>query len=339
VTTTELPSVEGVTWRPLGIDVLDTWHALYTALLAADGGTEHLTVDDLSDELAPEWIDLATDSRVALDAEGNAVAFGLTQVRPGDITLLRAACWGGVHPDWRGRGLGRGLLAWQLGRAEKIVAARREDLGASTPAGALVIDEQADGGATAALLSRAGFARSRYFHVMRRDLAQPIPMFKIKADVRIVSFAQALAENPGVDDAVRLAHNEAFVDHWGFQPWSAETWTQWETGQRDFRGEWSFVAFDGSEVAGYALSAGFEAEWKATGETQGWTSKLGVREQWRGTGLAKALLAHSMQAFRAGGMQYAGLDVDSDNPTGAYGLYESLGYTLRHRATHWTKDF
>lgn len=335
----DLPTTGGLTWRPLGPDLLDTWHTLHSALLSADGGTEVLTVDDLRDELEPDWIDLTTDSRVALDAEGNAVAFGLVQVRPGDVTLLRASSWGGVHPDWRGKGIGRALLAWQLARGEAIIAARRAELGPSTPAGALVIDEQGDDGATATLLTEAGFHPSRYFHVMRRDLADPIPMFKIKADVRIVSFAEGVAEDPALDDAVRLAHNEAFVDHWGFQPWSADTWAQWETGHRWFRGEWSFVALatDG-QVAGYALSSGFEPEWKELGWTQGWTAKLGVREAWRGTGLAKALLARSMQAFKEGGMQYAGLDVDSDNPTGAYGLYESLGYELRHRATHWTKD-
>lgn len=335
-TIADLPTPDGLTWAPLSTEVLDAWHALHATLLATDGGTEHLTVDDLRDELEPDWIDLAVDSAVALDAAGNAVAFGLVQVRPGDVTLLRAACWGGVHPQWRGRGIGRALLAWQLERAAGIVEARRG--GAGTPAGALVIDEQEDGGRTAPLLERAGFERSRYFHVMRRDLAAPVPMFKIRADVRIVSFAEALAQDPGVDDAVRLAHNEAFVDHWGFQPWNAQTWAQWETGQRDFRGDWSFVAFDGDQVAGYALNAGFEAEWKELGWTQGWTSKLGVRAPWRGTGLAKALLARSMQAFAADGMQYAGLDVDSDNPSGAYGLYESLGYEMRHRATHWTKD-
>jgi ribosomal protein S18 acetylase RimI-like enzyme len=92
-------------------------------------------------------------------------------------------------------------------------------------------------------------------------------------------------------------------------------------------------------IAGYALSAGFRAEWEIVGHTQGWTSKLGVRAPWRGTGLAKALLAASMQAFAADRMQFAGLDVDSDNPSGAVGLYNALGYQVQHRAAHWTRDF
>ena len=33
-----------------------------------------------------------------------------------------------------------------------------------------------------------------------------------------------------------------------------------------------------------------------------------------------------MRAFQAAGLEYAGLGVDAENPTGALGLYESLGF-------------
>jgi mycothiol synthase len=333
----DLPDLAGLTWRPLGLDLLATWHALHEALNAADGGHEHLGLDDLRDELEPDWINLASDSRIGIDADGVARAFGLVQVRPGDITLLRAFCWGGVHPQWRGRGVGRALLAWQADRAAQLVETRRAALGTATPAGALmIVEERAE--SAARLAARTGFQLSRYFFVMRRDLSDPIPAPELADGLRLITYDKAVAADPGLDDRLRLAHNEAFEEHWGFQPWSAETWQQWETGQRDFRGDWSFLVLDGDEIAGYALSAGFQTEWQITGFTQGWTSKLGVRAAWRGMGLAKALLAASMQAFAADGIQTAGLDVDSDNPTGAVGLYSALGYLVQHRAAHWTKD-
>jgi mycothiol synthase len=233
--------------------------------------------------------------------------------------------------------VGRALLTWQTGRAAEIVATRRAALGTDAPAGALmIVEEQAE--SAARLAARVGFQLSRYFFVMRRDLSDPLPTPQSPDGLRLISFEKAVAADPGLDDRLRLAHNEAFEHHWGFQPWSAETWQQWETGQRDFRGDWSFLALDGDEIAGYALSAGFRTEWQKVGYTQGWTSKLGVRAAWRGIGLAKALLTASMQAFAADGIQYAGLDVDSDNPTGAVGLYSALGYRVQHRSAHWTKD-
>jgi ribosomal protein S18 acetylase RimI-like enzyme len=332
----DLPDVAGLTWLPLAPELVPAWHTLHEALNAADGGIEHLGVDDLRDELAPGWIDLELDSRIALDSDGVARAFGLVQVRPGDVTHLRAACWGGVHPEWRSRGVGRALLDWQVQRAAAIVAARRARLGSDVPASALLIAEERDE-VVARLAERAGFEAARYFFVMRRDLSLPIPELVVSNGLRLLSFNEAVAADPRLDDALRLAHNEAFEDHWYFQPWSAQTWQQWETGQRDFRGDWSFVALADGEIAGYALSAGFPTEWEIVGWTQGWTSKLGVRPPWRGIGLARALLVASMQAFAAAGMQYAGLDVDSTNPTGAVGLYSALGYQVRHRAAHWTR--
>ena len=170
----DLPDLAGLTWRPLGVDVLATWHALHEALNEADGGHEHLGIDDLRDELEPDWIDLARDSRVGLDADGVARAFGLVQIRPGDVTLLRAACWGGVHPQWRGQGVGRALLAWQVERAAQLVADRRADLGTDAPAGALmIVEERAE--SAGRLAARLGFELSRYFFVMRRDLSEPLP--------------------------------------------------------------------------------------------------------------------------------------------------------------------
>ena len=333
MTVTDAPALPALTWQPLHPDLVPRWHRLHEAVTLADGGTEHLGPDDLADELTPDWIDLGRDTVVALDGDGVARAFGVVQVRPGDVTLLRTHIWGGVDPEWRGRGIGRELLALQERQAAEIVARRRAELGPDTPAAMWVHVEQGVEDAER-LVTRAGFEATRYFSIMQRDLAAPLPDVALPdaaAGLRLVPWSAEL------DDAIRLAHNEAFTDHWGFQPWDAETWRQWESGHRDFRGDWSFAVLDGDEVAAYALSAGYENDWAAQGFTEGWTGKLGVRRPWRGRGLAKALLAASMRAFRDAGMRYAGLDVDSANPTGAVALYTGLGYTVRHRTVQFLK--
>jgi ribosomal protein S18 acetylase RimI-like enzyme len=328
---TEAPAVAALTWRPLHPELIPPWHRLVEAVTEADGGTEHLAEDDLADELAPDWIDLERDSVIGLDADGVARAFGLVQVRPGDTTLLRAHVHGGVDPEWRGRGIGRELLARQERQAAHVVARRRAELGPDVPASIWVHVEDGVDGARR-LLARAGFESTRWFSVMQRDLAAPLPEpLPPREGLRLVPWSAEL------DERIRLAHNEAFGDHWGFQPWDADSWRQWESGHRDFRPDWSFAVLDGDEVAAYALSAGYVNDWAVQGFTEGWTGKLGVRRPWRGTGLAKALLAASMRAFKDGGMQYAGLDVDSENPTGAVALYTGLGYAVRHRTIRYTK--
>jgi ribosomal protein S18 acetylase RimI-like enzyme len=329
---TDAPAVPALSWRPLHPDLVPQWHRLCEAVTAADGGTEHLAEDDLHDELTPEWIDLERDTVLAVDGDGVARAFGVVQVRPGDVTLLRAIVWGAVDPEWRGRGIGRELLARQERQAADVVARRRAELGPETPAAAWIHVEEGVQDA-AALATRAGYTPERWFSIMQRDLSVPLPEAALPDDdgLRLVPWS---AE---IDDAVRLAHNDAFTDHWGFQPWDVETWQRWESGHRDFRGDWSFAVLDGDEVAAYALSAGYVSDWEAQGFTEGWTGKLGVRRPWRGRGLAKALLVRSMAAFAGSGMQFAGLDVDSANPTGAVALYTGLGYTVRHQSIRYTK--
>lgn len=321
----------GLTWVPLRPERINAWHPLLEAIVAADDEIEHLAPEDLEDELSPPWRDLDRDGWIVLDDAGSAVAFGTVDLRPGDRTWLRALCWGGVHPRARGQGIGRRLLAAQLTRAAELVEARRLELGDPAIPGAALIGVSQGATTTPGLLRRAGLRQARLSCSMRRDLADPLPRLS-PAAVPVRPYEQAWSES------VRLAHNEAFAQHWGVQPWSVETWQQWETGHRDFRPEWSFVAHDRLGVAGYLMSAGHQADWAADGFTQGWTSKIGVRPDRRRQGLGAALLVTAMSAYRDSGMQYAGLDVDAENTTNAVSLYTRLGYVVRHTTPQWVKD-
>lgn len=330
---TDLVLSELLTWRPLSPAAVDLWHPLYEAAREADHGVEHLTGEDLGDELAAAWVDLEHDTVLGLDEDGVARAFGLVQIRPGDVTTLRAHAWGAVHPQWRGRGIGRSLLRWQEVRARALVAARREAVRGDVPAYLWVaVDEGVDGAAR--LARRQGLELTRWFSDMRRDLDLPGPHVDrvLPGALRLVGWEAAL------DDALRLAHNEAFLDHWGFQPWSVEAWQQWESGYRYFRPDWTVAVLAGEDVVAYATGAAFTPDWLAQGYTEGWTNKVGVRREWRGRGLARLLLATQMDAFRRDGVQYAGLGVDTENLTGAMRLYTGLGYESRHRSATWSKD-
>lgn len=339
VSMADLPRVDDLDWVPLAAEHVPAWHRLLEAVVEHDDGDEHLTPDDLHDELGPAWLDLARDTALALDRDGTARAFGIVLVRPGEADERRVHLWASVDPVWRGRGIGRELLAWQLGRA----AERRGDAPEGVPVRAYTGAKDSET-ATVRLYERSGFERARYFSIMRRPLHEPLPDVAPVPGVAIVTYSDDLCE------PLRDAHNRAFADHWGSQPWTADEWKLWTVDHRWFRRDWSVVALAGGEsagagardpeprVVGYAMSSGYEPDWVGQGWTEGWTNRIGVLPGWRGRGLAKALLVESMRRFAADGMQAAGLDVDSDNASGAVGLYTGLGYEVRSRSVTWRRE-
>ncbi len=303
-----------LSWRPLHAGDATALHALMNAVEEADetpGRTSLALVEELFTEA---WRDMQRDSLGGFDGDGVLRAFAIVAVRPGDLRTLRAFLQGGVHPAWRGRGIGRAVLAWLEGRGRQKLVESGKELPARL---AVFVDEHARDNRR--LYAAAGFSPIRWYTEMRRDLSEPLPEVDL-GGVRIEPW------RPDLDEAVRLAHNDAFADHWGSEP---RTPQDWQHGPH-FVPEWSFVALAGDEVVGYTLSGRYEDDFPVTGFPFGYSELLGVRREWRGRGIAVALLARAMAAFRADGMAYAMLGVDTANPSGAHGLYERLGYRAVH---------
>jgi mycothiol synthase len=109
----------------------------------------------------------------------------------------------------------------------------------------------------------------------------------------------------------------------------------------DFRPELSFLALDGegnsTQIAGFSVNFIRTENNQRQGIAEGWITELGTRRPWRKRGIASALVCESMRAFKAVGMDYAGLGVDSESPTGALGLYERLGFTVFKRSLTFSK--
>ena len=88
------------------------------------------------------------------------------------------------------------------------------------------------------------------------------------------------------------------------------------------------VVFDGEEIAGQVLNFFDEDENRTLGKRRGWTEDISVQRKWRNQGVAKAAIAESMRMFKEMGMTEVALEVHTTNPTGAYQLYEGLGYEV-----------
>jgi mycothiol synthase len=258
------------------------------------------------------WVrDIGTDSRLVFTTGGTLAAFGVVTPPPDGGT--RADTFGGVHPDFVGRGIGRDLFAWQNRRAREIhheVAPTREwyiEAGAST-----------ENARAIRLLERFGYQPVRYFFEMVADLASAAPHAPIPAGLRAVPYTAEWAHS------LYEAHMEAFADHWGFQKRSYDMWSPGAIGSEDFRADLSRIALDGDDIAGYVLAYD-------NIEGRAYIGQVGTRRPWRKRGLASALLRESIEAARASGKSSVSLGVDADSPTGAVGVYERLGFETRHR--------
>ena len=130
------------------------------------------------------------------------------------------------------------------------------------------------------------------------------------------------------DHAAVAAIRDAFKDHWGHvdTPFEEdlEEWKQWIHEDDDFDTDLWFLAMDGDEIAGFCQC------YPIVGEDPkvGLVDELGVRRQWRGRGLASALLQHSFGAFFERGKPIIELGVDSQSLTGATRLYEKAGMSV-----------
>ena len=116
-----------------------------------------------------------------------------------------------------------------------------------------------------------------------------------------------------------------------------ETWKLYFTDRDSFRPDLSYLVLDGDEVAGFSINFLSPEENERKGVQEAWVGDLGVRRPWRKRGIATALLNQSMLAFKAVGMDYATLGVDTENPTGALGVYERVGFAPVRRSVSLAK--
>ncbi|GIG60297.1 putative acetyltransferase, GNAT [Longispora fulva] len=282
-----------LSWRPATLDDAEAVAALRTTIHHRTGAGWPVDVDGVRHE----WNTMVPVGETLLAVEGDTLlAWGYAWARHG-----RHFLGGGVHPDRWGEGLGRHLLAWQLGQV---------------PAGDMA-DTRVDSRdqRTIRLLSRLGLAPLREYLELSRPTSLSVAPTTVEG-LRIETF------RPEFGHGLWAAHHDAFAEHYGFTPTPEAEWLPARTGHPDFRPEWSFLAFDGDTVVGYAVAFGPKAVHIGV---------LGTRGPWRGRGVAGALLENAARAGAVAGVDEVNLDVDSENGTGAVAVYLRNGFTERSR--------
>lgn len=234
---------------------------------------------------------------------------------------------GEVDPAHRRLGIGTALLEEGMRRHRELRAAEGEQRPAVF--GSWASDRQPGG---MALLEGAGFKPVRYFFEMVRPNLEDLPERPLPEGLEIRPVDRSMAR------AVWDADVEAFQDHWGGFDASEEHLQRWLDNPNTDLSLW-VVAFDGDEVAGGVINSIDAEQNAALGIQRGWLGSVFTRRAWRRRGLASALVAESFRRHKARGMTSAGLGVDGDNPSGALGLYEGLGFRQEMRSTAWRKSF
>lgn len=268
---------------------------------------------------------ICRDSRVAL-----ATNTWVVQAADGALAAFAYLFWGDaaqgetepyVHPAHRGFGLGAALLETVEGRAVALAA--------TAPPGVTprlhVWCEETKVRRRGWLLGR-GYRSVRESYRMRIDLAdEPPTPAPLPPGIEVRPFVVGRDEG-----AVYAADEEAFADHFLFEP---STFEQWHTHTVELSALdpslW-LVAWSGDEAAGEALTLPDEHE--------ALVDSLAVRRAWRGRGLGLALLTRAFVAAHERGFRTIRLGVDAQNATGALALYRKAGMSVERRYETYARD-
>jgi ribosomal protein S18 acetylase RimI-like enzyme len=278
--------------------------------------------------------------------------------------------WGSVHdraegrmlfvhiverdlPDEVARCCSDVLVEWAVGQARAVGAARGLDV-QQIDTGAFADDERQH-----RWLAAAGFERVRTWWQMSRpvtpdedDLVSTPDHWE--RDGVVFRLVRRSGDGTGMPEEadLRAVHDVlegAFVDHFNSNEETFEeflfrlredpghTWDHWWLAElTEDQDEGSGGAGDGEPQPVGAL-VGTVSE-SSGGPDGSYVSYLGVLEAARGRGVAKGLLRTIIADAAARGRDRVGLEVDADSPTGAAGLYTSMGWRTKYVTESWHRD-
>ncbi|MEL7035466.1 MAG: GNAT family N-acetyltransferase [Cyanobacteria bacterium J06592_8] len=231
-----------------------------------------------------------------------------------------------VHPTVRNQGLEEEIISWAEQRMRQVAEDKSGDV-------KLYSSVRTNRGDLITRLQNCGFIAVRYFFGMQRDLREPIPepQFPEGYSVRTVEAEQ---------DATRWVEmfNQTFIDHWNHHDLTVEEYLHGSK-HPDYCSELDLIAIAPDDTfAAFCESAIYPEDNKRNGRQEGWVEVLGTRRGFRFLGLGRAMLLSGMHRLKAKGMDIALLGVDSENPSGALGLYQSIGFEKLYTSISYLKN-
>lgn len=218
-----------------------------------------------------------------------------------------------VDPTWQAKGIEQALIEWGETRGRHYSVTLPEG-----SAGFFLAFSRETDQVRSNILTTSGYEIKRFYHSMSRDLVdlpeRPLP--------------DGITVRPVLPKDYRKiwdASNDAFRDEYGASD-PTEEWYQGYLASPNFRPILWQVAWDGDEVVGSVQNYISLEENELENRRRGYTEGISVRRDWRGRGIASALICRSLAMFKCLNMDEVALTADTQNPTGAMRLYTALGY-------------
>ena len=231
-----------------------------------------------------------------------------------------------VHPDYRGKGIGRLLNDWAEAKARGFMQLADNEMQVILTCIINSRDECAS-----QLMTDFGSAIVRSTWVMEADLSA-----EIDREVLPEGYELRIVNQEEIPDIYALKV-DTFRDHWG----SIEV--PFNEGLKQFKAHfiddpfyrpdlWFVVEYLGEKVGFIIGNAA-----SSFSPTYGWVNVLGVKRAHRNKGIGRILLQHCNYAIKDAGGTKVGLSVDSSNLTGATRLYEDAGFKVREVYSRYEK--
>jgi len=313
VVSARLPGVDdalpaGLTSRALTLDDAPLVFEVMAEQEAFDIGRAEVELADIVADWQRPSMDVAASTVGVFEAAAPGRLVGYAELGPGERGDAA------VRPAYRGRGIGTWLAAWMqdLARSRGLTI-----VGMPVP----------EGSPGDHLLTTLGYHVRWTSWVLQlpagtRIVDRPLPDGYL---VRTAEAREYAAVHDVVEDAFlewSVRERESYADFAavtfqrpGFEPWHLR------------------VVVDPS---GVVVGVAFVSIYEDGEESEAFISRLAVRRDLRGRGLAQALMVDAFARAREHGAETAGLSTDSR--TGALGLYEKVGMvvtsTWLHRAVH-----
>ncbi|WP_328995757.1 GNAT family N-acetyltransferase [Kribbella sp. NBC_01245] len=274
------------------------------------------TVDEVADRIVEPGFDRTTDGFLVLAKDGLPVGYGTTFGK-GDRQIVGIQVWSQqpAVADWlfdrtmrRAREMGR-----ERGHAE--VTVDTDVYRADKP--------------LRALLARNDFTTGTTYHRMQINHTEPVAIPEVPAGV--------VVRRGALDDATRWTAHQVILDchrdHYGFAERPHEEWIEWFDATSTF--DWSQMTL--LEIDGQAVAVRVCSDKYLETDNCGSVDTVGVLGEFRGRGLAKFLLHDAFALDAAAGRVGTILDVDTNNPTSALGLYQSVGMSPTLVSDGWRR--